>query len=45
MGSKEFGFSDHERSTVKKQIKCEKLLLQMEAVEPWQSIVELIKIP
>ena len=45
MGSKEFGFSNHEWSNVKKQIKCEKLLLQMRAVVPWQPIVELIEIP
>jgi hypothetical protein len=45
MGSKEFGFSNHERSTLMKQIKCEKLLLQMRAVVPWQPIVELIEIP
>ena len=45
MGSKEFGFSNHERATFKKQIKCEKLLLEMEAVVPSQPIVELIEIP
>jgi transposase, IS5 family len=43
MGSKQLGFSDYELSTAKKQTKREKFLAEMDAVEPWQALIDLIE--
>jgi transposase, IS5 family len=42
MGSKQLGFSDYEQSTGKKRTKREKFLAEMEAVVPWQALLDLI---
>jgi IS5 family transposase len=42
MGGKQLGFSDYEQTTAKKQSKREKFLAEMEAVVPWQALIELI---
>jgi IS5 family transposase len=43
MGSKQLGFSDYELTTAKKQTKREKFLSEMEAVVPWQALIDLIE--
>jgi hypothetical protein len=43
MGGKQLGFSDYELTTAKKQTKREKFLSEMEAVVPWQALIELIE--
>jgi IS5 family transposase len=43
MGGKQLGFSDYEITTAKKQTKREKFLSGMEAVVPWQALIELIE--
>ena len=43
MSGKQLGFSDYELTTAKKQTKREKFLSEMEAVVPWQSLIELIE--
>jgi len=43
MGGKQLGFSDYEQTTAKKQTKREKFLAEMEAVVPWQALIELIE--
>jgi IS5 family transposase len=42
MGGKQLGFSDYELTTAKKQTKREKFLTEMEAVVPWQALIDLI---
>ena len=43
MGSKQLGFSDYEQSTAKKRTKRERFLFEMEAVVPWQELLDLIE--
>jgi transposase, IS5 family len=43
MGGKQLGFSDYEQTTAKKQTKREKILAEMEAVDPWDALIALIK--
>ena len=43
MGGKQLGFTDYELTTAKKQTKREKFLSEMEAVVPWQALIELIE--
>ena len=43
MGGKQLGFADYELTTAKKQTKREKFLAEMEAVVPWQSLIDLIE--
>jgi len=43
MGGKQLGFSDYELTTAKKQTKWEKFLPEMEAVVPWQELIDLIE--
>jgi IS5 family transposase len=43
MGSKQLGFSDYEQSTTKKRTKRERFLSEMEAVVPWQELLDLIE--
>jgi len=43
MGGKQLGFSDYEQTTAKKQTNREKFLAEMEAVVPWQVLIELIE--
>ncbi len=40
MGGKQLGFSDYELTTAKKQTTREKFLSEMEAVVPWQVLIE-----
>ena len=42
MGGKQLGFSDYELTTDKKQTKREKFLAEMEAVVPWQALIDLM---
>jgi IS5 family transposase len=42
MGGKQLGFSDYELTTPKKRTKREKSLAEMEAVVPWQALIDLI---
>lgn len=42
MGGKQLGFTDYELTTPKKQTKQEMFLSEMEAVVPWQALIELI---
>jgi len=42
MRSKQFGFGDYEQSTAKKRTKRERFLFEMEAVVPWQELLDLI---
>jgi IS5 family transposase len=42
MGGKQFGFSDYELTRAKKQTKREKFLSEMEVVELWQALINLI---
>ena len=41
MGGKQLGFSDYELTPAKKQTKREKFLSEMEAVVPWQALIEV----
>ena len=43
MGGKRPGFSDYEITTAKKQTKREKFLSEMEAVVPWQAVLDVIE--
>ena len=43
MSGKQLGFSDYELTTAKKQTKREKFLAEMEAVVPWQALIDLIE--
>ena len=43
MGTKQFGLGDYEQSTTKKRTKRERFLAEMEAVVPWEPLVELIE--
>ena len=43
MGGKQLGFSDYELTTAKKQTKRERFLSEMEAVVPWQVLIDLIE--
>jgi len=43
MGGKQLGFSDYELTTAKKQTKREKFLSEMDAVVPWQALIDLIE--
>ena len=43
MGGKQLGFSDYELTTAKKQTTREKFLSEMEAVVPWQALIDLIE--
>ena len=43
MGSKQLGLSDYEQSTAKKRTKRERFLSEMEAVVPWQELLDLIE--
>jgi IS5 family transposase len=43
MGGKQLGFSDYELTPAKKQTKREKFLAEMEAVVPWQELIDLIE--
>ncbi len=43
MGGKQLGFTDYELSTAKKRTKREKFLAEMEAVVPWQALINLIE--
>jgi IS5 family transposase len=40
MGGKQFGFSDYELTTAKNQCRREKFLSEMEAVVPWQALID-----
>ena len=43
MGGRQLGFSDYDLTTAKKQTKREKFLSEMEAVVPWQALIDLIE--
>lgn len=43
MGGKQLGFSDYEKTTVKKCIKKGKLPAGMDLVLPWQPLLDLIE--
>jgi IS5 family transposase len=43
MGGKQFGSTDYELTTAKKRTKREKFLAEMEAVVPWQELIDLIE--
>ena len=43
MGGRQLGFADYELSTAKKRTKREKFLAEMEAVVPWQALINLIE--
>jgi IS5 family transposase len=43
MGGKQLGISDYELTTAKKQTRREKCLAEMEAVVPWQALIDLIE--
>ena len=43
MGGKQLGFSDYELTTARKQTKRGKFLAEMEAVVPWQVLLNLIE--
>ena len=43
MGGKQLGFTDYELTTAKQQTKREKFLAEMEAVVPWQALIDLIE--
>lgn len=44
IGGKQLGFSDYELTTAKKQTEREKFLFEMEAVVPWQPLLDLIEV-
>ena len=43
IGGKQLGFTDYELTTAKQQTKREKFLAEMEAVVPWQALIDLIE--
>ena len=43
MGGKQHGFSYYELTTLMKQPRREKFLTEMEAVVPWQALIDLIE--
>ncbi|MFM9100708.1 MAG: IS5 family transposase, partial [Cyanobium sp.] len=43
MGAKQFGFGDYEQSMAKKRTKRDRFLAEMEAVVPWEELVDLIE--
>jgi IS5 family transposase len=43
MGGKQLGFGDYDQTTAKKRTRREKFLAEMEAVVPWQALVDLIE--
>jgi IS5 family transposase len=43
MGGKQLGFTDYELTIAKKRTKLEKFLAEMEAVVPWQALIDLIE--
>ena len=43
MGIKQLGFGDYEQSTAKKRTRRERFLAEMEAVVPWQLLIDLIE--
>ena len=43
MGGKQLGFTHYELTTAKKRIKRVKFLAEMEAVVPWQALIDLIE--
>ncbi len=43
MGTKQFGFGDYEQSTAKKRTRREHFLAEMQAVVPWNALVDLIE--
>jgi IS5 family transposase len=43
MGGKQLGFGEYEQTTAKKRTKREKFLAEMDAVVPWQPLIELIE--
>jgi IS5 family transposase len=43
MGGKQLGFSDYELTRAKKKTKREKFLSEMEALAPWQALIDLIE--
>jgi IS5 family transposase len=43
IGGKQLGFTDYELTTAKKRTKREKFLAEMEAVVPWQALIDLIE--
>jgi hypothetical protein len=43
MGGKQLGFGDYDQITAKKRTKCERLLAEMEAIEPWKALIDLIE--
>ena len=43
MGGKQLGFTDYELTTAKKRTKREKFLAEMDAVVPWQALIDLIE--
>jgi IS5 family transposase len=43
MGGKQLGFGDYEQTTARKRTKRERFLAQMEAVVPWQLLLDLIE--
>ena len=43
MGGKQLGFSDYELTIAKKQTKREMFPSEMDAVVPWQALIDMIK--
>jgi len=43
MGGEQLGFTDHELTTAKRRTKREKFLAEMDAVVPWQALIDLIE--
>ncbi len=43
MGGNQLGFTDYELTTAKKRTKREKFLAEMETVDPWQALINLIE--
>ena len=43
MGVKQFGFGDYEQSTAKKRTRHERFLAEIEAVVPWNALINLIE--
>jgi IS5 family transposase len=44
MGVNQFGFGDYEQSTAKKRTRRERFLGEMEAVVPWNALIDLIEL-
>jgi IS5 family transposase len=42
MDGKHLGFCDYEQTIARKSTKWERFLIQMEAVVPWKSLIDLI---